>query len=495
MNKRYIITMSLLLLVSIMLTLVSCSGGADNTAASTDTTVDTAVSETLPAETELSDNLPDTKFNGEELTMLIRSEFLYEFDVEGLTGDIVSDSVYTRNRDIEERFDIRINIVDVTGSWSTQAQFLDTLSSSVMAADGAFSLVASAANYMLPTISNGYFMDLYAIPYIDLEKPWWSQGYVENMTIDGSLYLATGSASINFLDNMCVMFFNKGMVESYDLDNPYDLVNNGNWTFDRLMEMSSAVTGDINGDGEIKVEDRIGHFTYGNMLIALTQSFNLDFSKRGDDGYPYITYMTDRMASAFDKMTEFYNSDDMLVYTNPGDTLSLAASMQNIFSEGNKLIMSQVLSSASVMRDMETDFGIIPMPKYDDIQDRYYTCVMENLTVLGVPTSAEPPELSGILAEALAAEGYKEVTPAYFDIALQGKYSRDNESAEMLELIRDSAWFDFAYLNSVSLGSINHLFNNQMYSGGSLASAFEAQKSQFDSKMAVLLDGYKSLKK
>jgi hypothetical protein len=35
------------------------------------------------------------------------------------------------------------------------------------------------------------------------------------------------------------------------------------------------------------------------------------------------------------------------------------------------------------------------------------------------------------------------VTPAYYDVALSGKFTRDEESAEMLEIIRRHRVYDF----------------------------------------------------
>ena len=99
---------------------------------------------------------------------------------------------------------------------------------------------------------------------------------------------------------------------------------------------------------------------------------------------------------------------------------------------------------------------------------------------------------SGALIEALARVGYDTVTPVYYEKALGSKYVRDNDSAEMLDLIYDSVWFDFAYLNSVSLDGINHLFNQSL--DGSLVSNFEAKKAVFEKKLTELLDGYRALK-
>ena len=202
--------------------------------------------------------------------------------------------------------------------------------------------------------------------------------------------------------------------------------------------------------------------------------------------------MSERMTTAFDKVKGYIAEGLLYNYTTSTDTLDLNGSMQQIFQNGNVLYMAQLLSSAQVMRSMETDFGIIPMPKLDDTQDRYYTCVLENMTVLGIPTSVKDPELSGLVLEMLAEEGYKSVVPTYFEKALGAKYVRDEQSNEMLDLILDTVWFDFAYLNSVTIDSINHLFNSSL--NGSLVSNFESRRPVFEEKLAGLIEGYKELK-
>ena len=118
----------------------------------------------------------------------------------------------------------------------------------------------------------------------------------------------------------------------------------------------------------------------------------------------------------------------------------------------------------------------------------------KTVSVGNEPASVENTDRAGAVIEAMAIDGYNSITPAYFESALKGKYARDNESADMLELIRDSLWFDFAYLNSVSLNDINHLFNNSISKGKEITSAFEAQKEKIEKNLAKLLDGYASLK-
>ena len=469
----------------------------------TETTVDTPAAESavqndtapnVETETEARsaiDQMEAADFGGRDVHMLVRREFLYEFSAEE-TGDIVSDAVHSRNLEIADRLNMHLIIDDAPGSWSESGTFLAVLSGDVLSQGGMIDAVASAANYMLPTIPNGYFFDLCNTPYVALSEPWWSQGYVENMTIDQSLYLATGTASLNLLDNMCTVFFNKQIAADRGADSPYEAVKNGSWTFDKILAMTEGFTLDVNDDKKLDLNDQIGILSYNNMNIAQQVAFGLHFSERDADGYPQITYMDERMTKAFDLIRDCIAKKQLCVY-NPGtDTLSLTTDMQKAFQNETVYFMYQVLSSAAVMREMEADFGILPMPKLDDTQDRYYTCVLENLTVLGIPVSVTDVSASGALIEALARVGYDTVTPVYYEKALGSKYVRDNDSAEMLDLIYDSVWFDFAYLNSVSLDGINHLFNKSL--DGSLVSNFEAKKAVFEKKLTELLDGYRALK-
>jgi len=94
-------------------------------------------------------------------------------------------------------------------------------------------------------------------------------------------------------------------------------------------------------------------------------------------------------------------------------------------------------------RGMESDFGILPLPKYDENQDNYYSVVNPYTgALLGVPKSADDFERVSVILEALAAEGKYTLQPAYYDVVLQRKYTRDEESGEMLDLIFGSRVYD-----------------------------------------------------
>ena len=98
------------------------------------------------------------------------------------------------------------------------------------------------------------------------------------------------------------------------------------------------------------------------------------------------------------------------------------------------------------LRDMEDPYCIIPYPKWDEAQEQYLTNADDKFTVFTVPlTAVNNLEFIGIVYEALCAESYKTVYPAYYDTALKGKYSSDPTTAEMIDLVMSGRNFDFSF--------------------------------------------------
>jgi hypothetical protein len=60
----------------------------------------------------------------------------------------------------------------------------------------------------------------------------------------------------------------------------------------------------------------------------------------------------------------------------------------------------------------------------------------------------------------MAMEGYRTVTPAYFEIALKGKYSKDPQSWDMLDKIVNNVKIDGGLLYTIKLGDITQQLRN-----------------------------------
>jgi hypothetical protein len=92
---------------------------------------------------------------------------------------------------------------------------------------------------------------------------------------------------------------------------------------------------------------------------------------------------------------------------------------------------------------MDTEFGIIPYPKYDKEQIEYmpHTAGIF-LPIVCVPKTNADTENTGLFMEAFAYEGNKTIVPAFYENILKGKTARDDESVEMLDYIYNNIRYD-----------------------------------------------------
>ncbi|MGM9624958.1 MAG: hypothetical protein ACI3XM_04535 [Eubacteriales bacterium] len=469
------------LFVSVLLLATGCRTGQPE---STNTTEGTAAE---PPETDLYEYHRGMDYGGREVTILIRQEFEKEFYIEQTTGEVVDDAVYHRNRMTEELLDIELNYTSVPGSFSNQSIFKKAFTDSVLAKDGAYDLVASAANYMLPLAAEGYFQNLMTCPGVQIEEPWYAQNYIDSMSIKGKLYLVAGSASINFLQNMCVVFFNQNLMNDLSYSYPYEDVRNGDWTFDSLNQLVKDSGADINGDGTIDLSDRLGWLTYGNMVNAQIVGMGHHYIERDANDIPYvIDTLGERSVSVYERVEHFINGLDGVLYyiDKDQDALKATQNLLKTWETGNTLFFPQVLSTAEQMRDQSFDFGILPFPKSDTDQEAYQTFLLENVTVLGIPQTADI-ECSGRVLDVLSINGYYDLSSVYYDIALKEKYSRDTDTKDMLDIIRSSVVFEYPLATQ--------FMANCIQAQKPIISAYESQKKVMISEFYKIVEAYEDL--
>jgi hypothetical protein len=242
-----------------------------------------------------------------------------------------------------------------------------------------------------------------------------------------------------------VTFFNKKTAEDFSLGNMYETVNSGSWTMEKLLSMSEKVTDDLNGDGKYNEQDRIGLLSTWDYLGFLVTSMDYSYTERDSEGLISLTEATEKIININNNLYNLYKSNYYLDGNDIKPVVDVYTDMRNAFASDHALFMIHRLefSEKSEMRDME-QYGILPTPKYDEAQERYITPVVNEVT--GIPYVVHDSEASSILLEALTAETYRTVRPAYYDIALMRKYSRDDDSNSMLDMILKNTNCDFCYL-------------------------------------------------
>jgi len=302
------------------------------------------------------------------------------------------------------------------------------------------------------------------------------------MTIGHKLYGAAGNITTMTNDATWCIMFNKDLNRDYGLEDPYKQVNEGKWTLDVLHANCRAVTKDLNGDGVFDPTDQWGAVNQHECAYSLFAASGQRMTEKNSEDLPVLSLNNDRTVAVLTRVIDFLadgtaqiKADDYSgKYANIWDEVNIKT-----FNEGRALYYISPIESVKFMRNMEANFGILPQPKYDENQDKYYSAFQYgNATVMCIPITVSDLERTGAILEAWAAESVDTVTRAYYEINLKGKYSRDDESTEMLDLIFSTRVIDQGIFFNWS-GTMDFFQNFSKKKQVEFASAYEKIESKW----------------
>ena len=454
MKYRLLTRISAGFLALLMLSMTACGS------VETETTAVTAAAETVPVETEETrppHGLPETDFEGAPFRISCfgdEDQVPYLQPAESI-GEAVNDAIYNRNSMLMDEY----NFVFETISYGTDFnKHTKDISALVLAGEDAYEMIYG---HVVGTCNNaiiGDYMNMYDLPYLNFDAPWWPAQSVDEMTIFDCMYTIACNATYSQLASAKVVFFNKDLADQYGLEDPYELVRNGEWTIDKLISMSEGIYQDTNGDGVRDVEDVYGYTTIP-MQNGFFVSCNTPILSPTDDGGKEITVMTERTVSLVEKLYSWYyeSGNVFLTVTDLKDPGYCA----NVFAAGKAAMTFGKLHHASeYYRESDVSYGILPQPKYDTAQEQYSIFACPSL--FSVPITCQNTELAGLVFEAMTYYGYYDVIPVYYETTLQGKIADAPEDVEMLEIINDALIVSFAYCYDNWEGFAHFLSGNIM---------------------------------
>ncbi len=494
MKKTLALLLALLMLAP---TFASCAESDTNTDAETAATSgDTpAAEETVPEETEMTrQNTPDTlpdglDFNATDINFIYvdSDKHKRELYVEEDTGDALDSAIYARNLAVEERLNIKI--VPIAGDPSGQAQ------TAVIAGIDDFQVVGGQQYQMMKQATQELYYNIYEMQYIDTDQPWWAQKFIKAATIGNErLYYLTGDATMTMLMNMGVVYVNNTLFENAygPVSDLYNIVLEGGWTFDVMQKYVEGMYIDANGDTTRDLDDIYGFAAHTiSMMDYLVGGANLQFVDYDDEGYPYLVINTERSVSFAEELQK-------LMYENTGTYIlegSVAGETTGInkFTEDTLMFLPFRAETSEQLRDMESDYAILPCPKFGEDQEMYSTAVHDSATVLAIPiTNVERADATCAFIEAFGAESYRTVTDVYFGTLLKEKFARDETVATIFDIILEGVYFDFACLHSYALNSIGQIFRSTTSDrGATFASFYQKNTKVYEKTMKKLIESYK----
>ena len=480
---------ALILLTAILASLpASVSCGERKAGDETDTPASDQSASSEETSSKYADELPELDYEGAEFRILTFDQSTLSFarsviDVLEQSADTLNDAIYQRNRAVEERLNIKI--VEGTQKYAPSDNLRDTRNF-IMSNDDTYSVVMDFATNITSLAMEGLLVDFRDLKYVDLSREYWSDSLNSSLSIANKNYLAAGDFSFSTHDGTGAIIFNKTLHDSLKLDDVYELVRTGKWTFDAFGEQARAGVQDLDGNGTMDVNDRYG---YLSIPKEIPSSFwigagTLSVSKDQDD-IPYLSADHDeRFINAFDKLLDIIWSDNVWFSAKTPN----GANESPKFENGQGLFAFQRLYSLDQMRDKEVDFGIIPFPKYDEAQDYYYSRVA-GLVIGMVPKSASDLDMTGAVLEALCSASRTTTIKAYYDIMLESKLTRDEESSEMLDIIFAHRVCDHGDLTWVAMLRDGIFCSMVMNNDHAIASKTSSVKARLDKSIAETVDG------
>jgi len=441
---------TVLLLLAAMLLSSCVQNGDDGKTTDTEPSAAETPSVTETAEEpELRDNVPELDYDGDTLTFSTNEQYYYEMDVEESVGEITNDVVFERNLMMEERFNVVIDkIITDTADHYAQANFIRQ---TVMSGDQSFDVAANYVYTAGTVVIENMLLDWNEIPYVELHQPWWVSNINNAFTLDGKLFAAVSDMCVSSMQLAYAYLYNKELAQNYDVEDLYTVVDEGRWTLDYIYDLTKQLYSDANGNGQVDDGDVFG------LVTDATTSLDCYFATSGQ---PLLQETENGLEVMVDseRAVDVYEKVNRLIWENPGAMAKpsyeeYGVKVQMFMNNQGLLVPIRLIELFHGMRDMEFDYGILPFPKFDETQTNYYTYCLDNYSVLMVPNNVERPDMVGALIEAMSCESKKSVMPAFYETALQDKFTRDERSVEMLDLIMDGRSYDVSILYSASFSA------------------------------------------
>ena len=475
--KKVKIVLAIVLCLAFILPLFASCGNSDDKkddGGSTTAAAEDSSSETTPTEAKDPDapDLPVTDMDGKTFTVLtagwgVGSNLAKDVGAEEQTGDPIDDAAFDRRVKLEQLYNCKIKQINEEDN--TEA--VNKYRTSILAGDGSYDFAITTCSNFTSLLSGNLLLDLNQLTHVDMDKPYWDRNFYDSMSILGKNFAASGDISKRRLECVWIMCFNKKMITDNQLESPYDLVKNGQWTYDKMHEMGKHVAKDLNGDSVMTLEDDLWGINYtGDTIMGIINSSGVKIAEVNSDGIPELTIgletNLEKLLRIYTEMRDHTYSIDTLFMVGGGLTglgdvdlfaenrcLFLACASHNVRTGGE--------NNTNSLRQMDVEFGIIPYPKWDLSQPDYTPYTAGNYhPVISVPSNNDDIDNTSIILEAMAYEGRKTITPAFYESLLKTKTARDVESLDMLDFIFGNLSYDIG--NMYNFGEITGVFGYAM---------------------------------
>lgn len=358
----------------------------------------------------------------------------YDMDASGY-GEVINNAVMERNELIENTYGINLNWINAqSASIANRLENAKRNSETFhLAMPYIYEAMKIVSDNSIHTISD---------QYVSFDAEYYSEEAIDKLSLDGKKLFVGGDFS--FLDehNATVLYFNAEMLKKLGDSAPdlYELVLNGNWTIDTMYSLAGSISENMDDENQYTDNDIYGLAT--SDLVLFYQYFGVYQTTKTRDSLGRETFELDLQSEFIDDVINnilYAQKQKKIVRTSWTGGLSAA---DTAFESNRVLFYNNIMQKSTTFKD-GLDFGILPFPKLNTEQDRYYAPVSQRSTVLCIPKATDDRALSECMIEILTKSSSEAIMPAYLS-TIENKL-HNNQKEKTIEIIEKEIFPNLMY--------------------------------------------------
>ena len=362
-----------------------------------------------------------------------------EIAVDDYDGDLLNSAIYDRNSTVEETYDVTIT----KEYMSIEHGYVEAVRNNNTTGDNAYQVITLRTTNISTLVFENIMANMYEMENLHTEMPWWNQDSVRSYTLGSNLFFAAPELLVRDKGATACMFFNNTVAADHEIKDLYELATEGEWTQEAMISYSEDVAADLDGsDAMDSLQDMWG-VAGGNRDIPyyLFTGAGLKFAHIDDEGYIEYDFGDEESIVVLKDIFDYVLYSDF--YTN-GQGFDVK-NVIDVFTSDHSLFYFGMVKHVMSLRNMESIYGVLPIPKASEDQENYSSLVwMHHDSVLGIPAAVPDGDIAMVstVLEHMSYISYYDVYPSFYDTVILTKSTHDEESKRMLEIVFETRSFD-----------------------------------------------------
>lgn len=366
-------------------------------------------------------------------------------------GDKVDKAVYSRNRRVEQDMGCVI-VIDERGWTYDFNPYIDAINNAITTDLATWDAVYLPVNKRPDLVTSGKFRDLADISTINLGEDWWDGTLNEAFMLSDRLYFASSPLQMMSFDTSWGIFFNVDLLDAYGMEDPRELVNNNEWTVEKMMALcrdNAQLNGAESYYWDANTRQVYGISAHPNLPDKLLYAAGERYVIKDDDGDPVYSAGGTRFVDVVNTLATFLGAEHNLEASSEDmaadGTDFKGGGYLYAFANSRAFFMGAEIKAARQLKSLDqvVNYGLVPLPKFNSEQKEYYTPIVESLLVMTIPVTCTREEDVGAVLDALSYYSYRDVLPVYYSNILYRGY--EAEDVPMVEILKNTRGVDMAY--------------------------------------------------